>query len=166
MMFIIVSVTSLMGSLFTGGMTLSEGGGIGLGRTPWCTRIGGFVQFWFLLLPFFSVSLILRLMVLGFLLIHIALMRNSERLGFPFFRRFGQRDTSLEEFDREVEGWLPLLSGIFLRTGQMLADVVQRKGATAGILDGWVWRELKVLLVSWYDELARILIKGEDLGLA
>ena len=33
--------------------------------------------------------------------------------------------------------------------------------ATAGSLDG---RELKVLLVSWYDELARILTKVEDVG--
>ena len=49
--------------------------------------------------------------------------------------------------------------------GQMLADVVQSKGATACSLDGWGWRELKVLLVSWYDELARILTKVEDLGI-
>ena len=49
-------------------------------------------------------------------------------------------------------------------TGQVLADVVQRKGAAAGSLDGWGWRELKVLPVSWYDELARILTKVEDLG--
>ena len=47
---------------------------------------------------------------------------------------------------------------------QMLADVVQRKSATAGSLDGWGWRELKVLPVSWYDELARILSKVEDTG--
>ena len=33
-------------------------------------------------------------------------------------------------------------------TGQMLADVAQRKGATAGSLDGWGWRELKVLPVA------------------
>ena len=46
----------------------------------------------------------------------------------------------------------------------MLADVVQREGVSAGSLDGWVWRELKVLLVPWYDELARILTKVEDLG--
>ena len=46
----------------------------------------------------------------------------------------------------------------------MLADVVQRKSATAGILDGWRWRELKVLSVSWYDELARILAKVEEIG--
>ena len=49
-------------------------------------------------------------------------------------------------------------------TGQVLADVVKRKGATAGSLDGWGWREFKVLPVSWFDELARILTKVEDLG--
>ena len=31
----------------------------------------------------------------------------------PYFCRSGQRDTSLEEFDREVEGWLPLLPESF-----------------------------------------------------
>ena len=49
-------------------------------------------------------------------------------------------------------------------TGQVLADVVQRKGATAGSLDEWEWRELKVLPVAWYDWLARIFTKVEDLG--
>ena len=68
----------------------------------------------------------------------------------PYFCRSGQREASLEEFDVEVEGWLPLLPEVTLPclTGQMLADVVQRKGATAGSLDGWGWRELKVLPVS------------------
>ena len=46
----------------------------------------------------------------------------------------------------------------------MLADVVLRKGVSAGSLDGWEWRELKALPVSWFDELARILTKVEDLG--
>ena len=84
----------------------------------------------------------------------------------PYFCRSGQRETSLEEFDHEVEGWLPLLPEISLPrlTGRTLADVVQRKSATAGSLDGWGWMELKVLPVSWYDELARILSKVEDLG--
>ena len=79
----------------------------------------------------------------------------------PYFWRFGQRETSLEEFDLEVEGWLPLLPEVHLPrlTGRMLADVVQRKCATAGSLDGWGWRELKVLPVSWFDELARFLTK-------
>ena len=49
-------------------------------------------------------------------------------------------------------------------TGQMLADVVQPEGVSAGGLDGWLWIELKVLPVSWYDELARILTKVEDVG--
>ena len=84
----------------------------------------------------------------------------------PYFCRSGQRETSLDEFSFEVEGWLPLLPEVHLPplTGQMLADVVQRKGVTAGSLDGWGWRELKVLPLSWYDELARILTKVEDVG--
>ena len=61
----------------------------------------------------------------------------------PYFCRSGQRDTSLEEFDFEVEEWLPLLPEVSLPrfSGQMLADVVQRKGVSAGSLDGWGWRE-------------------------
>ena len=84
----------------------------------------------------------------------------------PYFCRSGQRDTSLDEVNREVEGWLPLLPEVDLPrlTGQMLADVVQRKGATAGGLDGWGWREFMVLPVSWFHELARILTKVEDVG--
>ena len=56
---------------------------------------------------------------------------------------------------------LPLFPEVALPrlTGQMLADVVMRKGATAGSLDGWGWRELKVLPVACYDVLARILTK-------
>ena len=67
----------------------------------------------------------------------------------PYFCRSGQREASLDEFDREVDGWLPLLPEVNLPrlTGQMLAGVVQRKGAAAGSLDGG-WRELKVFPVS------------------
>ena len=84
----------------------------------------------------------------------------------PYFCRSGQREASLEEFDFEVEGWLPLLPEVSLPslTGQMLADVVRGKGATAGSLDGRGWRELKVLPVSWYDGLARILTRIEETG--
>ena len=84
----------------------------------------------------------------------------------PYFCRSGQRDTSLEEFNFEVEGWLPLLPEFELPrlTGQMLADVILRKGATASSLDGWGWRESKVLPVAWYDQLARILTKVEYVG--
>ena len=58
----------------------------------------------------------------------------------PYFCRSGQRDTSLEDINREVDGWLPLLPEVHLPrlTGQVLADVVQREGGTAGRLEGWV----------------------------
>ena len=84
----------------------------------------------------------------------------------PYFCRSGQRETSLDEFSFEVDGWLPLLPEVQLPrlTGQMIADVVHRKSISAGGLGGWGWRELKVLLVSWLDALARILTKVEDLG--
>ena len=52
----------------------------------------------------------------------------------PYFCRSGQRETSLEEFNDEVEGWLPLLPEVSLPllTGEMLPDVIRRKGVTAG----------------------------------
>ena len=49
-------------------------------------------------------------------------------------------------------------------TGDMLFEVVKKKSATAGSLDGWGWRELKVLPVAWFHGLARILSKVEELG--
>ena len=73
----------------------------------------------------------------------------------------------MDEFSFEVDGWLPLLPEVQLPrlTGQMIADVVHHKSVSAGGLDGWGWRELKVLPVSWFDGLARILTKVEDLGM-
>ena len=69
------------------------------------------------------------------------------------------------EFALEVDGWPPLLHEVHLPrlTGQML-EVVRRKGATAGSLDGWGWRELNFLPVSWFDDLARIVSKVEENG--
>ena len=91
-------------------------------------------------------------------------MKNSERPGFSTFVALGKGEASLDEFDRDVDGWLPLWPEVYLPrlTSQALADVILRKSATA--LDGWGWSELKVLPVSWYDQLARILSKVEDLG--
>ena len=84
----------------------------------------------------------------------------------PCYCRSGQREASLEEFALEVGGWLPLLPVVFLPElgGEMLADAVRREGDTAGSLDGWGWRELKVLSVPWFDCLARILSKVEETG--
>ena len=48
--------------------------------------------------------------------------------------------------------------------GRCLLSFVRRMGATAGSLDGWGWRELKALRVSWYDGLARILSQTEANG--
>ena len=83
-----------------------------------------------------------------------------------YFCRSGQRDASLEELAEEVDGWLPLLPEISLLelTGEMLADVVRRKGATAGSLDGWGWREMKAFRVGWYGQMARILSQVEKIG--
>ena len=84
----------------------------------------------------------------------------------PYFCRSGQRETSLDEYNDECNGWLPHLVEFSLPTltGDMLFEVVKKKSATAGSLDGWGWRELKVLPVAWYDGLARILARVEDLG--
>ena len=61
------------------------------------------------------------------------------RPGFPYLCRSGQQEASLEEFALEVDELLPLLPEVHLPrlTGQVLADVVKRKGATACSLDGW-----------------------------
>ena len=69
----------------------------------------------------------------GFLQILLGLMRNSERLAFPFFAALGKGKLALR-----TAGCLCVLKFCF--TGEMLADVVWRKGATSGSLDGWEWR--------------------------
>ena len=72
-----------------------------LREDPWCTRLSGFVQIWFSQLHFSSVSPILRLVVLGCLLIRPGLIDEEFRMAWlPYVCRSGQRDTSLEEFNR------------------------------------------------------------------
>ena len=82
------------------------------------------------------------LVVLGFWLILAGLMRNTERVGFPTSVALGKgslvRLKGGSHFLPEVS--LPRL------TGEMLADVLRRKGATAGSLDGWGWRVFKASL--------------------
>ena len=84
----------------------------------------------------------------------------------PYFCRSRQREASLEEFNAEVVGWLPLLPEVEMHplTGDDLFQVVRRKTATAGSLDGWGWRELKSLPVPRFDGLARVL-KSLEFGL-
>ena len=123
--------------------------------------VSGLGLIWFLPLLFFSVRRILHLVGWGSLQTWYELMRNSEKTGFPTFAALDKREASLEEFALEVYGWLPVLPVVSLPglTGEMLSDVVRRKSGTAGSLDGWGWRELKVLPVAWFDGLARILSK-------
>ena len=75
-----------------------------------------------------------------------------------FFCRSAKGAADLDDFSAEVEGgWLPVLDVFHLPplTGDMLVEVVRRKKATAGSLDGWGWRELKALPAPWFDGLAR-----------
>ena len=90
-----------------------------------------------------------------------------QKAWLPYFCRSGRRETNLEEFAHEVGGWLPVLPEVGLPrlTGSLLADVVRKKKATAGGLDGWGWREFKALPVSLFDGLARILSCVEDFGI-
>ena len=85
----------------------------------------------------------------------------------PYFCRSGRRETNLEEFAHDVGSWLPVLPEVVLHrlSGSLFADVVHRKKVTAGGLDGWGRREFKVLPVSWFDGLARILSCVEDSGI-
>ena len=115
--------------MFIVGMRLLGGGGIGLGTILWFIRIGGFAQIWFSLLLFSSVISILHLVVFGVLADPTRIDEQFRKAWLPHFCRSGQRDTSLEEFSFEVEGWLPLLHVFELPrlTCQMLSDVVHRK---------------------------------------
>ena len=63
-------------------------------------------------------------------------------------------------------GWLLLLPEVDMPplTGDDLFQVVWCKTAPAGSLDGWGWRDLQSLPVPWFDGLARILAKVEELG--
>ena len=86
----------------------------------------------------------------------------------PYFCRAGRGVADLDDFSYEVEGgWLPVLD-VFQPpplTGDMLAEVVRRKKATASGLDVWVWRELKALPLPWFDGLARVLRLVEEQGI-
>ena len=94
-----------------------------------CTLTSGLGLIWFPLPHFFSVSLVILLVVLGFLADPARIDEEFRKSWLPYFCRSGQRDTSLEEVNEEVDGWLPLIPEVALPklTGRMLADVVRRK---------------------------------------
>ena len=49
-------------------------------------------------------------------------------------------------------------------TGEDLHSAVLSKKSTSGWLDGWGWKELKALPLSWYVGLALILRQVEESG--
>ena len=132
--FTIGSVTPSMGLSYIVGVRLFRCGG----RISWFTRTSGFGLIWCPLLLSCSVSLVFLLVVLEFGLILLGLTEKFRKAWLPNFCRSGQRDAGLEEFDEEVEGQLPLLpeNSLPQLTGQMLADVGRRIGATAVGLEG------------------------------
>ena len=138
--FIVGFPISLIGPLFVVEMRLFVGGGIGCERILLFVFAGGSGLTWCPLLYFSSVSLTSHTVVLGCLLIQLGIDGEFRKAWLPHFLSLS----------------LPEL------TGEMLAQVVRRKGATAGSLDGWGWRELQALPVSWFDGLARILSNVEE----
>ena len=112
-------------------------------------------------------TLVLLLAVLEFLLILLGLMRNFEKLGFPIFVVLDEeRPTLRNSFMKLKAGCLFFLR--FFCLGLLVVCLlmwVHRKKVTAGGLDGWGWMEFKVLPVSWFDGLARILSCVEDSGI-
>ena len=68
----------------------TRGGVVGCGRILWFILTSGLGLIWFSPQLFFSVSLILRLVVLRFSLIWLGLTKNSERPGFPTFAALGK----------------------------------------------------------------------------
>ena len=65
--------------------------------------------------PFFSAILILLLKVLGWFIDLVARIDDKFRKAWhPCICRSGQRATSLDEFNAEVEGWSPLLLVVHL----------------------------------------------------
>ena len=112
--FIVGFLISFTGSLFIKRTRLFVGGGIGCVRIPLFVLTGGADP--------------------------ARIDEEFRKAWLPYFCRSGQREASREEFALEVDGWPPLLPVVSLPelTGEMLEEVVRRKSAIAGSLDGWV----------------------------
>ena len=102
--FVVVFVILFILSLFIGGMRPLGVGVIGFVKIHLFTRISGSGLIWFSLPLFFSVSRIFLLVALGFYLIPLGLMRNSERLGFPTFVALGKGRPALRNSIVKLRG--------------------------------------------------------------
>ena len=99
-------------------------GGIGYGKILLFARRNGLGQTGFLLLHFFSVSLVGGS---GVLADPATIDEEPRKAWLPYFCRSGQREASLEEFALEAEGWLRVLAVVSFPqlTGEMLEEVVR-----------------------------------------
>ena len=86
---------------------------------------------------FCNVTLLSLLVVLEFLLILPGLMRNSQKAWLPYFCRSGQRETGLDEFNFEVEGWLPFLRRLLCR-GLLGRCLLRLYGVRVPLLVAWM----------------------------
>ena len=89
------------------------------------------------------------------------------RAWLPYFCRSGRREAGLEEFDAEVEGWLPLLPEVHLApfTGADLPGVVRRDVCYSWQLYmGGVGGSSKSCQQCWFDGLARVVAGVEEGG--
>ena len=115
-MFIFVLVTFFIRLLFIVGMRPLGVGGIGFGKIPWCIPIRWLRPDLVHPAPFLQCKPHLTPGGSGVLADPARIDEEFRKAwpGFPYFCRSGQREASLEEFDVEVEGWLPLLPEVQL----------------------------------------------------
>ena len=157
---------SSKGSLCIGGTKLSEVGNFGCVRIPWFTPTSASGLTWFPPAPFLQCTPHLAPGGSGVLADPARIDEEFRKAWPPYFCCSGKKEASFEEFDAEVDGWLPLPLEVSLPqlSWEVLAEVVHPKSANAGSLDGLGWRELKVLPVFWFNGLARVLSQIEEDG--
>ena len=91
-----------------------RGGVIGLGKIPWYIPTVGFGLIWCRPAPFLQCDPRLTPDGSGTLSDPTQIDAEFRKAWLPYFCRSGQRETSLDEFSFEVDGWLPVLPEIHL----------------------------------------------------
>ena len=139
LMFIVVLVISFMRLLFIGGMRLLGSGGIGFGKTPMVHPYRWLRPDLVRPAPFLQCEPHLTPGGSGVLSDPARIDEEFRKDFLPYFCR---SEASLEEFDREVEGWTPKTDGDATPLGQRplsVLPVIYRVWASAwmGQLDDW-----------------------------
>ena len=82
---------------------------------------------------------------------------------FPSFCRTDKGSVDFSAYLDEFGGWLPSLAEVDFPPllGSEFDDVVQREKSTSCSVDGWGWRDLQALPVTWFDWLAVVLTRVE-----